>query len=362
VSSSRRVPFVTLLLIVANIAAAFLLLIDPNLAYQFGFRPDQPHVLNILTCLFLHANVLHLLGNMLFLAAVGAAVELATGSLRFVVVYFVSGIAGVLAHFVMTKGSQDPAPFIGASGAIAGCAGYYAIRYTSLRVPIAPHRAVSVLAVTLLWLALQIIGAFVQIGESAGVSYWSHLGGFVAGLLLSLAFRAPDLGQRELGHEVLDQMNDRGPSALVTAAEQHLARHPEDPKALWDLADALDKLHEPRKEGDVLLRLIGLTDGEQQAEALRRLAHLGQISRMPILKRLQLADKQKASSPMVAKALLRSVVEGPDDPQQPEAMLTLAALEMESDPDKARELLADLQKRYPMHAAVDNARKRGWLD
>jgi membrane associated rhomboid family serine protease len=344
---------------VANLAAAFALLVQPDLAYEFGFRPNQPRAAAAFSSLFLHANVLHLLGNMLFLGAVGAAVELATGSFRFAVVYFLSGLVGVAAHYVMTKHAADPAPYIGASGAIAGCAAYYTIRYTSLRVPVVPHIALPVLGVTIIWLGLQIAGAFVRIGDTAGTSYWSHLGGFAAGILLCFVFRAPDLGQVRMQHEALDQMTARGPAAAIAATKHHLEKHPKDEKALWDLADAYHKLDEKQNEADTLVRLLGLVSVDQQIDALRRLAAVGHISRIPILKRLQYADRCKATAPFVA--LLRSVVEGPDDVQKPEAMLALAAIERDEEPEKAREILDELVRRYPLHATVELARKRGWL-
>ncbi|HSI72745.1 MAG TPA: rhomboid family intramembrane serine protease [Fimbriimonas sp.] len=360
-STGSRLPIVTLILIVANIAAAFALLVQPDLAYQFGFLPNLPRAAAAFTSMFLHANVLHLLGNMLFLAAVGAAVELATGSFRFAVVYFLSGLVGVAVHFLMMKSSPDPVPYIGASGAIAGCAAYYTIRYTSLKVPVAPHLALPVIGVTVLWLLLQVAGAFVRIGDAGGTAYWAHLGGFAAGVLLCFVFRSPDLGQVKIQHEVLNQMNARGPSASAIAAKRHLEKHPDDQKALWDLADAYDKLGEKQNEADTLLRLLDLVSVDQHVDVLRRLAAMGHVSRIPTIKRLQFADRCKSTAPFVARAMLRSVVEGPDDIQKPEAMLALAALDRETEPEKSQEILEALKREYPFHATVEVARKRGWL-
>ena len=184
-SGRSRLPIVTLLLIAANILAAFILLVTPDLAAGYGFHSNHPSPLAAITSLFLHANVLHLMGNMVFLAAVGAAVELATGSLRFVIVYFVSGLVGVAAHYAITHNAVDPTPLIGASGCIAGCAAYYSVRYTNLRVPIAPRKSLSVASVTGMWLVLQLVGAFIKIGETGGTAFWAHIGGFVAGAILS---------------------------------------------------------------------------------------------------------------------------------------------------------------------------------
>jgi len=357
-----RLPIVTLTLIIANLVAAFAVAIEPDLAISLGFKPRAPSLDTIFANLFIHQNLLHLLGNMVFLAAVGAAVELATGSVRFVVVYFVSGLLGTLAHMLLTMNQSDPATLIGASGAIAGCAGYYSVRYIGLKVPVAPHRGLSVAVVTLVWLGLQLVGAFVKIGEQGAVSFWAHIGGFVGGLILTAIFRAPDLGHRRLGHEVLDLMNERGPAAAALAARQHLKDHPGDVKALRDLVEAERQLGPSGAEAETLNLLIAALPEAEQGESLMRLGELGRLGTINSVKRTMLADKVRATHPETSRILLESVVDGPiSDPQIPEAMLALAALEKETEPDKAAQILTELEARFPLHPAVDLARKRGWI-
>ncbi len=361
-SARPRLPLVTLLLIAANITAAFSLLLNPDLAQDLGFRSNYPSFISAFTGLFLHANVLHLLGNMVFLAAVGAAVELATGTVRFIVVYFAGGLAGVGVHYLATRHAVNPEPLIGASACIASCVAYYSVRYTRLRVPVAPRIAIPVAAVTALWIVLQVVGAFVKLGDNGGTSYWAHIGGFLAGAALCLVFRAPDLEQVKLGHEVLDRMNQRSPAAALFAAERHLEEHPGDTKALWEMADAQESLGETEAESKTLLQLIELSNEQELVEALRRLCKIGRVSVLPALKRLQYADRCRGDGLTVARALLRSVVEGPqDDSNRPDAILALAGLERDDRPERAKELLADLVQGYPMHPAVDLARKRGWV-
>ncbi len=353
-----RVPVVTLILIAANMVAAFALVWQPDFAFDLGFNLNHPSFQTAITSLFLHQNVIHLLGNMVFLAAVGAAVELATGSARFITVYLVSGLAGVLAHWALAPRGLEAPPLLGASGAIAGCAGYYAVRYLRLRVPLAPKFGASILAVTLFWLGLQIVGAFVRIGDATGgVAYWSHLGGFLAGLILSFAFRAPDIAQLKLGHEVLEQMNTRSPAALVAAARKHLDTHPDDPHALQELANALNKLGDSDDEARTLVRLHSLQPG---AEPLERLSDLHKLALIPTLERLKLAEKYHANHDL-ARDLLVSVIDGDDDIQRPEAMLALAGLERGDNSDRASEILKKLEEKYPLHPTVELARARGWL-
>ena len=361
--SPRRIPVVTLILIVANIVAAYALYIYPDFGFEFGFRPDKPRPIAAITGLFLHANVFHLLANMIFLAAVGAAVEIATGSIRFAAVYFISGLVGVGVHYLVYRNATNPAPLIGASGSIAGCAAYYCVRYTRMRVAIAPKLALSVATVTGLWVLLQIAGAFIRIGDSAGgASFWAHLGGFATGIALSLVFRAPDFGHLKLGHAVLEKMNERGPGAVITAAEQHLSQHPRDIKILWELASAQQQLGEGDAEAETLLRLLDVVGADETPEVLRRLCQVGRVTRLTPLRRLQFADRVAATTPAVTRALLRSVVDGKrDENQRPDAILALASLEWDENPDQAKKLIDELNASYPIHPATDLARKRGWI-
>lgn len=355
-----RIPITTLLLIAANMLAAFTALLQPELLDQFAFREDHPSIQTAFTSLFLHQNIIHLLGNMVFLAAVGASVELATGSLRFAIVYFVSGLAGVATHMLLGPASV---PLLGASGSVAGCAAYYSARYFGLKVPLAPRVAVPVAAVTGLWLVLQVVGALVHIGgEASAVSYWAHLGGFVSGLLLTVAFRGPDLGQRALGHKVLDEMNQRSPAATIAAAEHHLISHPNDPKALQEIISAAATMDDAHVEVPAILKLLEVTPETNQGPLLRRLGALNHLSDLPALQRTLMAERFKPVDPDLSELLLASVVAEPvDEPQRPDAMLALAGLKMDADPDQAKLILSQLAKSYPLHASVELARVRGWL-
>lgn len=339
--------------------AAFVLVWQPDLAYDLGFKVQHPTFRAAITSLFVHQNLLHLLGNMVFLAAVGAAVELSTGSLRFSLVYLISGLAGVLAHFVFAARVEDTPPLLGASGAIAGCAGYYAVRYLRLKVPLAPKFGASILAVTLFWALLQVVGAFFRLGDPyGGAAFWSHLGGFCTGLILSFVFRAPDYAHLKLGHQVLEQMNARSPMALAAAARKHLKLHPDDPHALQELASALEKTGDADEETTVLLKLHRLAPS---ASVVARIGELRRLGVLPSIERLKLAEKYRPDSPELARTLLVSVVEGDDDIQRPEAMLALAGLERETNEERSNEVLSRLREKYPLHPAVELARTRGWI-
>ena len=332
---------------------------QPQLVDQFGFRAVHASALTALTSLFLHVNVLHLLGNMVFVATVGASVELATGSIRFMVVYFASGLAGILLHFLIFRHSLDAPPLIGASGAIAGCAGYYAVRYTHLRVPVGPHISASIFGVSLLWLCLQAAGAFIRLGDTgAPISYWAHLGGFAAGVLVSFVFRAPDVRQEFLDRQVLDAASQRGPAAEAAAARRHLERHPRDMSALLRMIDVLDTMGESEEMQAMLLRALDLAPKDQSETLLVRLVACGGVGRLPVSKRVEHARELVGNSTL-SLILWRSVASEPHAAERAEALFAVAELCAGSDEDASTAAAKQLTAEYPEHPAAIRARARG---
>jgi hypothetical protein len=277
-------------------------------------------------------------------------------------VYFISGIVGVLCHFFVLRHGTDIHPLLGASGCIAGCAAYYSVRYVGLKVPVAPKLSLSVLAVTGIWVCLQVIGAFVRFDETGGVSFLAHLGGFAAGVVLSLLFRAPDLGQIQLGHEVLERMNNRGPAASASAAKKHLEKHPGDAKALGQLARACAQMDDEEGEADAIEKLLEIEPESEHASLIARMMEIGQGNRLKPHRRNIMAEKFKEGHPNVARMLLISVLQDPSDGTlRPEALLTLYELERDREPERAKALIDELVQGYPLHPCVDLARKRGWI-
>ena len=149
--------------------------------------------MTIFTSMFLHGGWAHILGNMLYLWLFGRGVETPLGLVRFLVLYFVSGVAAA-----MTQALVDPdstVPMIGASGAIAGVLGAYLVLHPRGNVVtliwiIIFVRFVTVPAVLLLglWFLLQVLGAAGSNGEP-GVAVWAHVGGFITGLVLVTILR-----------------------------------------------------------------------------------------------------------------------------------------------------------------------------
>ena len=154
-----------------------------------SFRP----AITILTSMFLHGGVWHVVGNMIYLFIFGAAVEYRMGASRYAAFYFASGIAAALATVLIAPESR--VPVIGASGAIAGVLGAYFIFYPRGRIttilPIFVFiQVVEIPAVIylLFWFAIQLyagIEAGQQGASMGGVAWWAHVGGFLFGMALA---------------------------------------------------------------------------------------------------------------------------------------------------------------------------------
>lgn len=143
----------------------------------------------LVSSLFLHASWLHLGANMLMLIVVGRPVEWVLGSFRTLMLYLLSGIAGGLLQAFADPSSMIP--IIGASGAIAGLFGGYAMLFSREKVASrsvlglrVPGRLLRMLWIAATWIGLQLLLDFSSGGNSL-VAIWAHIGGFIVGLLLA---------------------------------------------------------------------------------------------------------------------------------------------------------------------------------
>jgi membrane associated rhomboid family serine protease len=166
------------------------------LAAWHGQLPLLPALITLVSHQFLHGGWAHLGLNALFFAAVGPAVEQALGPRRLALLFLVSGVAGGLAEVLASPASI--APVVGASGAISGVFAGYALLYGRSQ-PAARRVAGITLSSDLLnalwlavsWFGLQWASQLVFGAEGRTIAIWSHIGGFLAGLVLT-----PILSQR----------------------------------------------------------------------------------------------------------------------------------------------------------------------
>ncbi len=156
----------------------------------------------LVTSMFLHGGILHLLGNMVFLWIFADNIESTIGSLRFLLFYLLGGIAATAAHIATDPFS--PIPMLGASGAISAVLGAYLVMYPKSRIKVfllflifIPIRVPAVLFLGL-WFYMQMTSGLGALsGESGGVAWWAHVGGFVFGLASGFWMRS-SIGYRRL--------------------------------------------------------------------------------------------------------------------------------------------------------------------
>jgi membrane associated rhomboid family serine protease len=166
-----------------------------------GLQPTPVSVyITLLTSMFMHGGIAHLLGNMLFLWIFGDNIEDELGHLRYVVFYLVCGLVASLAHVFTTiafhgAGSEHALiPSLGASGAISGVMGGYLVLHPHRRVLVLLFRMITRVPAYVaigMWFLFQVIsslGAFGEGSQTGGVAYAAHIGGFIAGLVLVRLF------------------------------------------------------------------------------------------------------------------------------------------------------------------------------
>jgi membrane associated rhomboid family serine protease len=195
---SRTRPVVTLALIAVNtLAYIYQVRVDEAtvraLVYDHGVVPADLNLPDLLTSLFLHADLLHFGGNMIFLWIFGDNVEDRLGHLRYLLFYLLTGGLAALAQVAADPSSLNP--MIGASGAIAGVMGVYFLLYPQSRVLTAVFLIVFMDVVEIpaifflgVWFILQLAQG--ALGSATGVAVWAHAAGFAAGALVGLWVRA----------------------------------------------------------------------------------------------------------------------------------------------------------------------------
>lgn len=172
-----------------------------ELGDEHGTIPLQPTpgsvYLTLLTSMFMHGSLMHLLGNMLFLWIFGDNVEDDLSHGRYLAFYVATGVIASLSHVVSTFafGDNPFIPSLGASGAISGVMGGYLVLHPQRRVRVIMFRMLTSVpgyVAVGLWFLFQLISAFGVIGQGAqsggGVAFMAHIGGFIAGVVLVKLF------------------------------------------------------------------------------------------------------------------------------------------------------------------------------
>lgn len=192
-------PYVNYGLLVINIAVFFYFLLQGNMEssfFSFGATPSKilrgDDLWTLVTSMFIHADIVHLFGNMIYLWVFGDNIEDALGHIKYLIFYLLGGFAASFIHIgsmVLTQPSQSlNIPSVGASGAISAVLGAYLLLYPRARIKTLVFLFFLVTIVSVpafyylgFWFLYQLMmGVFA--GASSGVAFWAHIGGFVAGI------------------------------------------------------------------------------------------------------------------------------------------------------------------------------------
>lgn len=208
IARGLKYPGVLVLMLALVVGEALQWWLGVDFSAFAGFRPIEfsvhpwVSVLTLASSVFLHAGIIHLLGNLLFLWVFGRTLEGLFGHRNFLIAFPLLGMAGNLVHWVIYPNSDIPV--IGASGAISALMGAYLGLFPRARV-----RILFWLAVPLgiwaprawlplsVWIALQLHSVLTGEGEVSGVAYAVHVGGFVVGLVAAIIWKVQSIGGEE---------------------------------------------------------------------------------------------------------------------------------------------------------------------
>jgi membrane associated rhomboid family serine protease len=395
----RRVPWVTYTLISLNILVYFCT--GPAAADRWGLIPAHPHFIALLTGLFLHASLGHLVGNMLFLWVFGAHVEEALGPEAFLALYLGGGIAASLLHMsvVLLRGEDVASPLIGASGAISAILAPFAVRFhrANLRLFWIPaalfSREWSILEVPAisglgLWLFWNIAGglSFLWLSDAqkaefswlplnGNTAYWAHIGGFVFGLVAAELTGLLRDGRQDYllqdarraaagGHEALDlairkyrSFLEREPdNGIVRAEMAHLLAAAAGRDAHTMTEERVEAAQEMLGAIRLLLNQKHLLDA---ARCVGEAVALGLSLPLTARERLRLAGAAEEAGQLDTALLLLGalIAETPDVPEDEMARLKLGQLLQRRDPKQAGVVLAGFLTKYPDSPWAGRARE-----
>ncbi len=199
-------------------------------AYLFGYMPPDalpyaiPASATLITSMFLHGGLLHLLGNMLYLWIFADNVEDSIGRVKFLLFYLICGVVAALSQALVDPTSQ--VPMIGASGAIAGMLGAYLMLHPRANIRcIVIFFFVNIPAYIVLggWIVLQ----FFSLGQAGSdVAYIAHIGGFFAGMVLIPFFKKADVKLFDTPHSSAFAVSKINRRALHIPSVKRERNHP----------------------------------------------------------------------------------------------------------------------------------------
>ena len=188
-------PYITYTLITINVLIFLtftyvsFLTTNTNLFYTFGFIPNSFNLFSILSSMFIHGGLSHILSNMWFLYIFGDNIESILGHIKFLLFYILCGFGAAFSQYIIDPNSSIP--MVGASGAIAGVLGAYMISFPKAKVHVFAFIIIFITTLIVpaqivlgVWFFIQLSSGLNSLGidTNGGVAWFAHIGGFIAGV------------------------------------------------------------------------------------------------------------------------------------------------------------------------------------
>jgi membrane associated rhomboid family serine protease/uncharacterized Tic20 family protein/ssDNA-binding Zn-finger/Zn-ribbon topoisomerase 1 len=392
--SERRTevkPWMTYGIIAANVLIFYGF--EMNVSPQFItdnliFLPNKPDFINVpmsaFTALFLHGSGAHLWGNMTFLWVVGTAVERRVGWKKFTWLYLLTGLTGGLVYIMVEYVFHGTAGHaLGASGAIAGIMGVFAVRcyfksmifplpilgIFSLIIPISLKIRLNSLVIMALFFLSDLSGGIGQItGESSSmIGHWAHLGGMITGILLAgyLKLGEDAVEERHLEIGIKASEASIGYEDGMRSLQIALDRSPDNIDALLGMARLRTKFRATPEGRELYEKVLGLMVKERPAEVVEVFREYFNKYRAvppePVLAWSLAEATRKDGDTDLCIHCLERLVEMPDTAShvREKALFQLATLlEYTSCFEAAQSCFARFVAEYPASILVDKAREK----
>ncbi len=284
----QNLPVVTIAIILVNCLVYFVLQAGDPGSLRYGLTPARPSAATVISYMFLHGSLSHLLGNMIFLWIMGCLIEAGCGRAVFVLEYLLGGVLSAGLYCLVYSYSR--VPLVGASGAIAALMGIFTVLYGRRRIKIFYSLGVYFSTVTIpaivvlpLWIGNEVFQLFFS--GTSHVAYVAHLGGLLSGALMGAANRllptpaavkVPDAGAEPqdrvspLMEQALDKITDLELPAAEKLLEEVLlldARHPDALRHLFHIRKLEPQTRRFQSTAGRLIALL-LKNPATQKEAL----------------------------------------------------------------------------------------------
>lgn len=289
-----------------------------SIVWTYGLKPDHITAHSLVTSIFLHGSLGHLLMNMFFLYLFGLALEDVWGRAVYTVFYILAGVVAGGFYIVMNPGSSEPA--IGASGAIAGLMGAFLFRFYKVKIHFVYYYfllrlhygkfAVPALLVLPIWLGGQLLYSAISTLEIMPIAFWAHIGGFCFGVMAAFGIKVAGLGSKSLGEmdaERLRELKSERPTDLAQGQKLLNSDEPEKAVEFFDEIIAQQPMNLATRS-ELVRALSLLNDSDRLAsEGEKLIRDYASAENLPkAIELIAILDKQEHKADIDCRILLKA--------------------------------------------------------